>query len=381
MLLWALNNMKPLGIQRVMVNILNNWSQKDLECALSLHDNKGELMLQLKSDCKIYYLDKIIPPIKFVRTLSRLLAYFVLIKRSKPKVVIALNQFESLCLCIVKRLLDFKLIVCEHCHVSSNIDGADRHAGWFGLYYKKRFVQEYRKYADCIVTVAEDAKQDLIENFHIESNKIKVIYNPVDIDSILSKSNELFSHKYIDEGRVVFVASSRITAQKRIDLMIKGFARIIQSKVKEHIGLIICGDGPLLMEMQKLRDELELQGHVEFIGFQENPWRVIKKANFFISTSEWEGLPCSLIEAQALGVPVISSDCLSGPREILLDGRAGFLFKSLCLDDFLEQINLALSDSQEVATRVLTANSNLARFALKNILHEYHSIAVEVCKS
>ena len=378
--LFCMNNFAALGIQRAICGILNNWDNHTYgNVLLSVHNRSGELLESLDSSVPVVELDGLVHPLRGIATAFRLAAYLRLLRRYRPRVVFAVNQFEALCLCAVKRFYpDFRLVVSENCHVSSNLYGADRHRGWFGAYYRGMFRREYSAYADIVHTVAEEAADDLVINHGIDRSKIRVIYNPVDIHSLAKGGAESVDHEWLGSGKTVVIAASRLAAQKRIDVLLKAWRIIMSKGAVGDLGLarlLICGDGELRAELAALTERLGIADSVRFVGFQSNPWKWISKANLFVSTSEWEGLPCSLIEAQALGIPVVSSDCPSGPKEILCNGRAGYLFKTGSVEDCAQKLAEALADGSDRRRRAAEGTKHLARFEAARIASEYGELA------
>ncbi|HET8666504.1 MAG TPA: glycosyltransferase [Terriglobales bacterium] len=381
--LFAMNNMAALGIQRVITWIINEWPPEYGECALSLHNKAGDLSGFLRPDARVFELDSIQKPLRGTNTPSRVLAYYKLLQRVKPRTVIVVNQFEALALCLVKRWYsDFRLVVCEHCHVSSNLNGADAHSGWFGWYYRRRFRSEYLRFADVVHTVSQEAAEDLATVHGIPPDRIRVIYNPVDVQKVRNYSAESVDHPWLRGDGHTIVAACRLANQKRLDILLNAFALLKRGRqngpAPMPARLIICGEGPQRGALERMTTELGLADSVCFVGFQENPWKWIGRATAFVSTSEWEGLPCSLIEAQALGVPVVSSDCPSGPREILLDGEAGFLFRSQDITAAAQAITFALQHADLRKQKAQTAIASLHRFEMHTILRQYAELAGSV---
>lgn len=375
--LFCMNNLDEFGIQRVITWVVNNWIDVHGPMALSLHTRSGRLLEYLSEKVRVYELDTIQPPIKGLASFFRIIAYYRLIKRLKPARVIAVNQFESLALCLVKRFCpDFRLAVCEHSHVTSNINGADAHSGWFGQYYRARFSSEYRKYADIVHTTSFGTADDLRDNHGIPSEKIKVIYNPLDFEMITSRGLEDLDEPWLEPGNNTIVAASRLSQQKRLDILLRAWS-VVKAQEPQPSGaaapyrLVICGDGEKRAELEQLTRQLALEDSVKFVGFQQNPWKWIKRARLFVNTSEWESFCLALAEAQLLGTPVLSSDCPAGPHELLLGGDAGFLFRSQDSDACAEALIYALTHSEVAKEKASIASDNIGRFAVDRIVSQY----------
>lgn len=374
--LFAMNNFSDTGIQRAIVWILNKWDvQKYGTIGLCVHNTGGNFYKFLRKDIPIFELDSQIKPIRKAAFFTRLLAYYFLLKKIKPRKVIAVNPGEGMALCFLKRFnRSFKLVVSENFHVSSAMNAADSHPGWFGWYYRNFLSREYTKHADIVHVVSSEGAEDLIKKHNIPSEKIRVIYNPVNVQELEKLSIEDVSEEWLEPGNNTVISASRISAQKRIDILLEAWALVKKEKEASSYRLIICGDGPILEDMKKICSSLSLQESVKFIGFQPNPWKYIKKARLFISTSEWEGLSLSLIEAAALGVPIVASDCPSGNKEILLEGEAGFIFENKNIEECVNRIMSAMSDLKLCERKAKNGLENINRFNIENIVRQYSEL-------
>lgn len=180
----------------------------------------------------------------------------------------------------------------------------------------KTFARFFYNRAKIIIPVSFSSAEDLVRNYGIKRQKIQVIYNPVDIEKIqkLSKEplgeafQEVFSHP-------VVITVGRLMKQKGQWHAVKAFKRF-QETVPDA-KLVILGEGELKASLVKLAQDLRSAQDVHFLGWQDNPFPFLRASQFFVLSSLFEGLPTALLEAMACGVPVISADCKSGPREIL----------------------------------------------------------------
>jgi len=187
--------------------------------------------------------------------------------------------------------------------------------GFYGKLYKLLMKVFYNK-ADIIVAVSKIIKRDLIKNFGLNEEKIMIIYNFYDIEKINELAKEGLEDEYIEifNNPVVITAGS-LTRQKGHWHLIRTFR-----KVKEEVPdamLVILGRGNLEAYLKKLTKDLGLEKDVYFLGYKKNPFKYIGRSTMYASPSLFEGFPNALCEAMACSVPVISSDCKSGPREIL----------------------------------------------------------------
>ena len=159
-----------------------------------------------------------------------------------------------------------------------------------------------------LICVSDGAKDDLKNVFKCPVEACR-IYNPIDTGFILKQSSEKIDNNLPTE---YFLHVGKFNQAKRQDFLIKVYA---DSKVDTP--LVLMGQGPLLMQCKSLVKELGLENKIIFAGFFSNPYPVMKKAKALLVSSDFEGLGMVILEAICLRVPVISTDCESGPREIL----------------------------------------------------------------
>lgn len=202
-----------------------------------------------------------------------------------------------------------KVIICVHNFQSKELRGI---RGRFNKFLMNKF---YNK-ADLIIAVSENIKIDLVNKFNIKEEKIKVIYNPFDISRIEGMMAEELDeeHKKIFEKPVI-INVGRLTNQKAQWHLIKAFSRIIEEK--DDYNLVILGQGELESELKNLVKKFGIEKNVFFLGFQNNPFKFINRAEVFALTSLYEGFPMCLAESLCCGTATISVDCKSGPREML----------------------------------------------------------------
>lgn len=181
--------------------------------------------------------------------------------------------------------------------------------------------------ADEIVTVTNALKDELITHFSIKEKKIKTIYNFYEIDAIREKACQPLNS---EEARIfskpVIISSGRLHVQKEHDKMLRVFAHV---RKKEDARLMILGEGDLLADLLKLAADLGLkavvwngekdfeEGDVYFMGYQNNAFKLYQHSKLFALSSSWEGFPNVLAEALICNIPCVTSDCYTGPREIL----------------------------------------------------------------
>lgn len=175
-----------------------------------------------------------------------------------------------------------------------------------------------------IICVSADVRDSLIElNSKLSCNSL-VIYNPVVAEYIEQLAKHSVTHKFLSSENKVIIAVGRVHFQKDYPTLVEAFNYAYQKD--RSLRLIVVGGGDI-EELTKLIESYgqDVSSAIDLIGEVSNPFPYVIRSNLYVMSSRWEGLPSALIEAMYLGVPVISTDCRSGPREILLDGELGSL--------------------------------------------------------
>lgn len=181
---------------------------------------------------------------------------------------------------------------------------------------QKYIIKKVYNKADNVVAISCGVKDDLIDNFGISSKKTSVIYNPVDINYIDSLKSEEIEEEYKSIFKEnIIITSGRLTYQKGQWHLIRAF-REVKNKIHDA-KLVVLGEGELEDELKTLVDELGLKQSVYFLGFKANPFKYIKMSKLFVLPSLFEGFGNVITEAMTCGTVVLSSDCKSGPKEIL----------------------------------------------------------------
>lgn len=184
-----------------------------------------------------------------------------------------------------------------------------------GQVYKLLIKFFYNK-ADGIASVSELIKKDLVNNFNVSEEKISVIYNPYDIKKIQNLAREeIPGHEREIFDSPVIINMGRLTEQKGQINLIRSFLKV--KKTVQNAHLVILGEGKLLKDLKRLAKRYKIESDIHFLGFKANPFCYIKRAKVFVLSSLYEGFPNALVEAMSCNTPVISTDCKSGPREII----------------------------------------------------------------
>ena len=176
-------------------------------------------------------------------------------------------------------------------------------------------------WADHVTAVSKGVADDLIEAAKLSTDQVQVIFNPIVTPHLFQKSKAILEHPWFQPGEPpVILGVGRLTGQKAFNVLIEAFARVRKS---QQVRLLILGEGDERPILEAQIRNLGLEQDVDLPGFVANPYPYMAQAALFVLSSRWEGLPTVLVEAMSLGTPVISTDCPSGPREILRNGQYG----------------------------------------------------------
>lgn len=212
-----------------------------------------------------------------------------------------------------------RVVLSEHTTASLSAENAgNRRARLLPIFMRRTYPA-----ADAVVAVSDGVADDLASLIGLERSRITRIYNPIVSDRIELLAGEPVEHPWFAPGAPpVLLGVGRLTAAKDFETLIRAFADL---RGRRPARLLILGEGEERRRLESLARDFGLQSDISMPGFEGNPYRYMKRAAVLVLSSRWEGLPTVLVEAMACGTPVVSTDCPSGPREILEEGRHGTL--------------------------------------------------------
>jgi glycosyltransferase involved in cell wall biosynthesis len=292
-----------------------------------------------------------------------------LLRRLKPDLCVSFLVRANICN-VLAAPLGMRTILCERMHLSLHIK--ERYSG-LRLRIARLIPWLLYRRADLVLGVSHGVRRDLINAFGVPENKARTIYNPYDIRRI---EEEAQFQPEMSLPSKFMISSGRLVPGKNFDMLIEAYRR---SGVTAP--LIILGDGP---ERRRLEDQISasgLGGRVRLAGFHRNPFPAVARASVFILASRTEGFPNAVAEAMALGVPVIATDCPSGPAELLggacslfgpsiVEAEGGLLVRNADCDALTEALQL-LQDSS-IASRLASAGRlRIQKFETTDISNQY----------
>lgn len=271
------------------------------------------------------FIEMLVPSIRVVDLKSPTLKGYALalskyLKREVPDALLAQGE-EAGVAAILARLISrvsTRMVLVCHSTISQYVPRARD--------FKVRFLPGLMRLtyprADHVVAVSSGVADDLAQTIGLSRAGVHVIPNPSITSGFLGFTPEKPEHRFFASGRPVVVAVGSLVAAKDYPSLLEAFSMVIRN---QDMRLIILGEGSERASLEALVSHLGLGDLVDLPGFVDPPWSFMAYSSVFVLSSAWEGLPTVLVEALALGCRIVSTDCRSGPREILEGGRYGKL--------------------------------------------------------
>ena len=316
-LLILMPSMVSGGAERILINIFNNLSSSQFLIDLFVFEKKGELWDSIPSHVnkRIIKLPTILS--KIGQILYRKYGLTLLLKYYGSKITgnydVGLSYFDSIydTLLYNSKASVIKKITAIH----SSYRSYENRSRFIKGSHFKRMVQRYEK-MDKIICVSYEVEKEF-NYFFKQSSKTQVIYNPMNSEDIISKSN---SRKFILDSKDVFyfTAIGSLIPVKGFELLIEA-ANLLKKERFQFI-INIIGTGPLKQKLSELILDYNLEDNIKLLGFLPNPYGILKQSRALLISSKTEGLPTVLCEAMILGKACIVPD-ITGCREVSNNGE------------------------------------------------------------
>jgi len=298
------------GISKMSINIAKELIKRGYRIDFFLSEHEGEYLDILPPEVNLFYGKGSIK--------SSLFSLTKYLKKESPDAIITARDYINFASILAIKLANVptKSIVTVRTDYSSlpYESNFDKVMEFFGKYF-------YR-YADSIVAVSDGVAVNHSQRMKLNKSDIEVIYNPAYEETSINENNNEIHPWLSNPKKKVIIGVGRLTEQKNFSLLINAFSKIVK---KDELRLIILGEGEDRAKLENLISELTLDEYVYMPGYVNNPLDFISKADVFVLSSTWEGFGNVIVEALGTGTSVVSTDCKSGPSEILKDGEYGKL--------------------------------------------------------
>ena len=302
------------GAERSILTLANAFSKRGLSVDLVLAKKEGPFLRDVEPSVRVIDLGA-------SRVLASLPGLVRYIRREHPNAIISALSHANVIAIWARQLaaVPTRLIVTERNTLTRWSEATPLRRARLMPFFMRL---SYRK-ADAVVAVSGGVADDLATAIGFPREHISVIYNPVVTPELIERSGETLHHPWFEFGAApVILAAGRLNHQKDFATLIRAFAQV---RLQRLTRLVILGEGETRNALQTQVSDLGLGQDVLLPGFISNPYPWMRRAAVFVLSSRWEGLPGVLIQAMACGTPVISTDCPSGPIEILAQGKWGRL--------------------------------------------------------
>ncbi len=314
-ILFVIPTLNGGGAERVIVNYIRSLDQNIYGIALLLVNRTGEFLSLIPDHVNIVDIGK-------SKTRYGLFKIIKQIKNIEPELIVSTTNRMNILVLLASFFISRRIKICLY---EPSMPSAQFENNYLPKYYLVLMKLLYR-FSDFIIAQTTAMGNEIIEYYWVDKDKIMVTSNPIDtklIDESIRGQNNPFNGKFIN-----IVASGRIREEKGYEFLLKAFEKVIKYDTKYRLHILgTVGDKNYMKKLNKIIDENNLNNFVQFLGFQINPFPFYKYADLFILSSRWEGLPNVVLEALYLKTPVIVTDCIPHFRELITDGKNGYVVK------------------------------------------------------
>jgi len=346
------------GAERVMLNLARGFAERGYKVDLVLAKAEGPYLSQVPDNIRVIDL-------KSPRVLYSLPGLIRYLRQERPHALLSALDHANIVALWAKKLsrVPIRVVVSVH----STLSRASTNATSIRARLIPSWARIFYPWADAVVAVSKGVADDLIKLTELPQEKVHVIYNPVVTPELFAKADEPLDHPWFEPSEPpVILSVGRLTPAKDYSTLIKAFA-LVRKEMPAR--LMILGEGEERPKLEALIRDLGLEKDVALPGFVNNPYKYMKHAAVFVLSSQWEGLPTVLIEALALGIPVVSTDCPSGPAEILNNGEYGRLVTVGNEKELAQNIKATICEGKK---KIVTDSYKL--FQLDTVLYQYEEV-------
>lgn len=342
------------GVGRLTINLASEMMQQGYQIDLFLTMYQGNYLKDIPKEVKV---------IKGKGgALKSMVTFANYIRDDKPDVIISSRDYLNLINILVTKLVRAKTKVIASVHV--DYSGMPKQRQSYRIKALNFILKKLYPKADRIVAVSNGVAKDFSLRYNYPLDKIEVIYNPTYLEENYLIERKMKYETFFHTELPIVIGVGRLNDQKNFSLLIEAF-EVVSKQIESK--LIILGEGSNRPKLEKIIADKKLINNVFLPGFVPNPIDYIKKSNVFVMSSSWEGFGNVIIEAMGTGISVVTTDCPSGPAEILNNSKYGKLVpmnnKKEMANAIIEMIKNPL-DPELVKTRA-------KNFSVSTIVDQY----------
>ena len=292
------------------------------------------------------------------RQLKIIISLFLLFKHyfNNPKFTVLSFKGNLYC-CLICKILGIKVILRSNASIT----------GWSKGLVKHFLYKNISKMAYKIIVNSLEFKNEYKKKFNIQTY---CIYNPLNKNEIIRNSKKRIIFSFFKKNTTNFISIGRLVDQKNQITILESF-KLLKERTNFKFRLLIIGDGINKNFLKRFIKKNNLSSHIKVLNFKKNPYPYLKRSEVMILSSVFEGLPNVLLESLSLKKFVISSNCPTGPKEILDYGRSGLLFQMKNKNDLLKKIIYYLQNKKKCEFLLQNGVNRLWRFDYKSNLQKY----------
>lgn len=364
-------NLDGGGAERVMLNLAEGFTQHGFKADLVVAQAEGAYVETFPKDVRLINLEARSPLL-----LTKTLALKDYLRREKPAALLTtLDMFNSAA--CAQRLAKVPTATIMVVQTNLSQQFKDRHTPPIQK-LRSAIVGYFYPWSEQIIAASRGVAEDMEKISGIPAKDTHVIYNPVIKPDFAEKIQQPIDHSWFAEGESpVILGVGRLVKQKDFATLVRAFAKVHQ---QTDCRLVILGDvdvrePDIKPELDRLIEEFDIQADVQFPGFVDNPYAYMAKAKVFALSSIYEGFGNVVAEAIAAGTTVVSTDCESGPAEILDNGKYGYLVPVGDSEALAQSILEALSNPTDKALLAERAKA----FTVETIVNQYLGVVTTAC--
>ncbi|MEW6036730.1 MAG: glycosyltransferase [Pseudomonadota bacterium] len=303
-------------------------------------------------------------------SLSYAWAIRAVVRREKPQLVLSIMHNGTLFAALAKRLFFPEIPLAGT--ILGSLTGYFTRVGRGPSLLERWVIHCCLTLPNRVIVPSRGVFDDLVEAYGASPAKLKVIYNGVDIEDLRRKAKQPVE---LAKDCCWIVSASRFSSQKDFPTLLAAFKEVVAHRPAK---LILVGEGELRQDIGRLASELGITQHVVLVGFRENPFPYMAQADIFVLSSFFEGFGNVIVEAMALGVPVVATDCPSGPGEIISNGENGFLVPVGDAHALADRCAILLSDDERRSAMVRSGLERADQFSVDRMLTAFDGYLNEI---